>query len=42
MKINKKSSTSELVKEEHIERRETLCSFFTKLLRSDTLHEILL
>ena len=34
--IQKKSSTSELVKEQRVERRDPLCSFFTKLLRSDT------
>ena len=38
MKIHKKSSTSELVKEQHIERSDPLCGFFAKLLRSDTLH----
>ena len=35
-KIKQKSSTSELVKEQHTERWDPLCSFFTKLLRSDT------
>ena len=39
MKINNKSSTSELVKEQQKERRDPLCSFFTKLLRSDTLQD---
>ena len=29
-KINQKSSTSELVKEQHIERRDPLCRFFTQ------------
>ena len=38
IKIHKKSSTSELVKEQHIERGDPLCGFFTKLLRSDTLN----
>ena len=39
IKNHKKSSTSELVKEQHIERGDPLCSFFTKLLRSDTLQD---
>ena len=37
IKIRKKSSTSELVKEQHIEPGDPLCSFFTKLLGCDTL-----
>ena len=37
IQIHQKSSTSELVKEQQKERRDLLCSFFTKLLRSDTL-----
>ena len=32
-------STSELVKEQHMERRDPLCGFFTKLLRNDTLQD---
>ena len=39
IKIHKKSSTSELVKEQHIGRGDPLCGFFTKLLRSDTLQD---
>ena len=39
IKNSKKSSTSELVKEQRIEREDPLYSFFTKLLRSDTLHD---
>ena len=38
-KIPKKSSTSELVKEQQKERGYPLCSFFTKLLGSDTLQD---
>ena len=37
-----KSSTSELVKEQHIERGDPLCGFYTKLLRSDTLQDFFL
>ena len=39
IKIHKKSSTSELVKKQHIQRGDPLCSFFTKLLRSDALQD---
>ena len=35
--FDQKSKKSEFVKEQHKERRDPLCSFFTKLLRSDTL-----
>ena len=39
MKILRKKSTSELVKEQQKERVDPLCNFFTKLLRSGTLQD---
>ena len=39
IKIHQKASTSQVVKERHIERRDPLWDFFTKLLRSDTLQD---
>ena len=34
-----KKSTSELMKEQHVERSDPLCDFFTKLLKSDILQD---
>ena len=42
MTIHKKSSTSELVKEQHRERGDPLCRFFKKSFRSETLQDFLL